>query len=210
MIFIYDIILNFNDKIYEFFNWEDEDQITYAKKVPVVRVSEKFLNDLIYKDLLFDKNVIDAICMKTEIYNENTKNILLVSDGNIVFGLMFKDGKVIKISRLLLDEEEEVLSVIDRLSIYDFKVKELGKRKESLLSFNRKSELLKKELENEFNKLYKSSNIKKLNLYLYELKNIISNDIDYVYHVLINSLSNELLKEHEKMYKIMKLSYQNK
>ena len=33
MKYIYDIILNFNERLYEFYEWKDNDDIEYIKKI---------------------------------------------------------------------------------------------------------------------------------------------------------------------------------
>ena len=35
MIYIYDILLNFNTSLIEFFEWEENDLIKYIKKIPI-------------------------------------------------------------------------------------------------------------------------------------------------------------------------------
>ena len=46
MIYIYDILLNFNTSLIEFFEWEENDLIKYVKKLPIYKVSDDFLYNL--------------------------------------------------------------------------------------------------------------------------------------------------------------------
>ena len=38
MEYIYDIVLNFNDCYYEFYEWNSKDKIINVKKIPVYRI----------------------------------------------------------------------------------------------------------------------------------------------------------------------------
>ena len=46
MIYIYDVLLNFNTSLIEFFEWEENDLIKYVKKLPIYKVSDDFLNEI--------------------------------------------------------------------------------------------------------------------------------------------------------------------
>ena len=38
MKYIYDILLNYNERLYEFYEWEDNDYFDYVKKIEVIKV----------------------------------------------------------------------------------------------------------------------------------------------------------------------------
>ena len=54
MEYIYDIVLNFNDCYYEFYEWNSKDKIINVKKIPVYRI-----NDIDY--LSFKYNIVRLI-----------------------------------------------------------------------------------------------------------------------------------------------------
>ena len=41
MNYIYDVILNLRSKYYDFFFWEEDDEITHISKIPVIKVNKK-------------------------------------------------------------------------------------------------------------------------------------------------------------------------
>ena len=45
MDYIYDIVLNFNDDYYEFYEWKQEDKIINIKKIPIYKIpTNKYLD----------------------------------------------------------------------------------------------------------------------------------------------------------------------
>ena len=37
MKYIYDIVLNFNEEFFEFYDWNLNDEITHIKKIPIIK-----------------------------------------------------------------------------------------------------------------------------------------------------------------------------
>jgi len=116
MNYIYDIVLNFNRDFYEFFQWKKGDKIINVKKIPAFRVNSDNLRSLKYNIVKVNKSFLDKIYDLTLFYSKmDYKYMCLVSDTNESVGLMFdKDGKLIKRSSLVFDEEEEVNEEVDR------------------------------------------------------------------------------------------------
>ena len=61
MIYIYDIILNFNKDYYEFFQWKKSDKILNVKKIPAFKVSDSDLYNFKHNDVIVDKDFISKI-----------------------------------------------------------------------------------------------------------------------------------------------------
>ena len=74
MNYIYDITLNFNEEPYNFYEWNEEDNIEYYIKVPVFKVEDEVLHDFIKNKILVSKNFLNKIYNKTEIYGKKNKN----------------------------------------------------------------------------------------------------------------------------------------
>jgi len=53
MNYVYDVLLNFQDYAYEFYEWNIDDEITHVRKVPMVRISTEQLEKL--RDTLLPK-----------------------------------------------------------------------------------------------------------------------------------------------------------
>ena len=127
MIYIYDILVNFNNgRPYEFYEWSDKDEVINIKKIRLVRIGTDELDDLLNYDCVIDKELLIKIHNNCELYNKIKNNLYdytcLLSDGNRVVAFKFnKDGDIVSRSKLLLDEENEIAVLANNLDIYDIK-----------------------------------------------------------------------------------------
>ena len=211
MIYVYDVLLNFNYKELPFFEWEDTDDIKYARKIPLFKVSSKTLSFLIDYVLEFPIEFLLNIKDKTSFYDEDTKiyqYVSLFSDGNKVIALSFSDNKSLYISSLLLDSESEVLKESDVLDEQNISYKIIKKRDKS--NSTRYEDKIKKELLLELDYLYNNNLIDKLNYCYFEYYNESINDKDKAYFLLKESIENDFNKRHINLHEMIKLSYQNK
>lgn len=72
MTYIYDVLLNFSDteRIVEFFEWNNNDSIDHIKRIPLIRISSKSLNDLINNNIVVEKEFLDKIKDLTLMYKK--------------------------------------------------------------------------------------------------------------------------------------------
>lgn len=119
MIYIYDIVLNFQSKFYKFYEWSVQDHYLNIKKIPIFRVSTKELLSFYQNEVQLKKEILEKIERQTTIYmqnNVNYKYLLLVSNTENTLALSCDDnGIVTKISSLLFDEEEEANELAENL-----------------------------------------------------------------------------------------------
>ena len=119
MNFIYDILVNFSDDLYDFYEWNTDDNVTHIRKIPLFKVSTETLEKLINYNVKVDLDFLKKLENKTEKFTsrdvEKITYCALFSDSNDVYALKFNEkGNNIKISKLLIDESEDVLDVIER------------------------------------------------------------------------------------------------
>ena len=117
MNYIYDIYLNLNETLYDFFDWNKNDKIIHIKKIPVIKVNEETFKTLTSNQIKVDDELLLQIYSKTEIWNMNGKinYCSLFSDNNNIIAIEFnKSGKSIKKSFMYIDEELEVLEIINK------------------------------------------------------------------------------------------------
>lgn len=216
MIYIYDIILNLNEKLIEFFEWEENDNIKYIRKIPLFKINSKTIKHILNKEIKVSNELIDKIKYKTDFNEnidiENYKNITLFCDNKIVIGVLFnEENKIDLISRLLLDEEQEILDFSSRIKEQEINYNVIKNEKQNQNNtLTRKEQEIKIELEQEINILYKENKVDKLNYYFYEYYGKIINDKETVFKKLIESINNNFNDKHIELYEIIKLSYQNK
>ena len=85
MNYIYDIVLNFQDNYYNFFEWNRSDKLKNIIKIPLYRVSDKDIIILKNNKVKVDKELIKKI----KLDNKNYKKIIcLVSNKKITIGLL--------------------------------------------------------------------------------------------------------------------------
>ena len=68
MNYIYDILLNFNDMLYDFYDWNVNDNILHIRKIPLIQISKKQLNDIKENEVEFDIEFLEKIKNKTEYF----------------------------------------------------------------------------------------------------------------------------------------------
>ena len=61
MKYIYDILLNFNEKLYEFYEWDDCDNFDYVKKIAIIKVNKDTLNDIRNNKIMLDDEFVKEI-----------------------------------------------------------------------------------------------------------------------------------------------------
>ncbi len=211
MTYIYDILLNFTDteRLLEFFEWDEKDQIENIKRIPLIRVSSKTMKDFMIKKVKVSEEFLSKIKNKTSTYHK-TKDFeysLLISDLNKAIALEFsKNGEVIARSTMLLDEEEEVLEEAEYLEIVNINYKIIKTYKIDYL-LTRAEQKKKKYLLKEMDILYKENNISKLT-FLYE--EIFKKDDLSLYDKYLkikNDIENNYSNKHNKLYDIVRLTY---
>jgi len=213
MTYVYDVLLNFNSELYDFYEWEKDDNVTHIKRINLFKVDSKIFNEILDKKIKLNEDFLLSIFNKCEYFdNRSVKNIpyaSLVTDSYRVMGLMFDEsGNVIKYSSLLLDEEEDILDISDRLGEIriDYEIKGIKDKSNDLTRLeNHIIKYLKKDLSNS----YKDKNINKLKYLYYEYFNKQCDDIDKIYQSLSSELEN-INEKHFALYNLIKLSYSHK
>ena len=112
MNYIYDIILNFNEKFYDFYEWKSNDNVINVRKIPVLKVDENTYIALRNNKVQVSLETIEVLKKNFSLYNEKIEGniICLITNGMSAFGVMFNNnGYLIKRSSMLFDEEEEVI-----------------------------------------------------------------------------------------------------
>ena len=128
MIYIYDIIVNWSkDKLYDFFEWEKTDKLTHIKKIPIFKVEKGLINNFFYNNVKLDGLFVSKIYNATEVYSskkvEKNPYACLLSDGFTVLAINTdKNGNVKYRSKLMVDEEEEIICISQKLNKTPIKI----------------------------------------------------------------------------------------
>ena len=212
MIYTYDILLNWTkeDRLKEFFEWNLEDDLENIKKIPIIRISETMMKDLLTSKIKIDESFLFKIKSKTESYFHNEIDVI---DYAVIVTTLKKslaleldsEGNVLYKSNLLLDEEEEVLDIGEELVIMDIPYNIISKNKK-VSYLTRKEEEEKKFLTKEIKKIKANKEESKLNYLYKEFFTIELNSFNDKLNLIEQEISKDYNSFHHKLFNLLKLS----
>lgn len=210
MNYIYDILLNFHKEDFDYYEWNMNDNIIHIRKIPLIRVNSDLLYKMINFEFSLSNDCIKKISNRTESFsNKNIKiikNMGIFSDGSEAIAIKFTDnGTKEKVSRLLLDEKEEILMLADNLEETKIDIildKEITKNK-----FRTREE---QQIYNYIRKSFHKKNYDKLKYTYFECFNSDENDYDKIITSLKQAIDNNWNLYYEKIYDILRLSSMKK
>lgn len=168
MIYIYDLLVNLNEEIIDFYDWEETDNYEHIRKCLLMKVSKDDYYNILSNNIILNEELLKEIKGKAQKFSgRNTiviDYIVTITDGINALMIKFdKNGYSTHKSKFLINEEMEITSLSDSLKIYDIKYTILDKKENNTMT--------RKEM-------------RLVNLILHEL-NYIKNDkekIDYLYY----------------------------
>ena len=195
MNYVYDILSNFNQKLYDFYDWDKNDNFTHLRKVPSFRVSKEVLVDLMFKKVKIKGNLLKLIKDKTQVFTKEGVDVIeycfIVSDSVNSLGVILdEDGVIYKRSKFLVSEELEINKCLKTSKIYNVEYNLLSS-KTHYSNMTRNEE-------------------KVTNLILSELELIMdsTDKIDYLYYEWFNT--NKGKNKYKKLVSSIKSSYTSK
>ena len=190
MDYIYDIVLNFQNEYYDFYEWQPDDKIINLKKIPIYKITTN--------DYLNIKNNNVTIIRST--LPKNNK-IFLLTNGIEVMGVLLNNkGMVIKKSSLLFEESDEILE--DRDLIKQVNIKYIINRKNEIKYISRLKKEKVKYLNEYFSGISKDEDEYFLKYLYYDIFNYDEKDINKVYSSLLTMVSENPTKLFDCLKKI--------
>ena len=197
MNYIYDIYLNFNDNLIDFFEWNKNDTLTHLKKIPIIKIDDESFKNICSNNFKISMSILSKIKNKTEVWKDK-KNIqyctLFCTDTSIICIIFNNKGISIKRSFLFIDEELEILDNVKNFKMNKIEFKILNKLKASFKTRlqNKKDLFINKNLNDlDYEKLKyiyfecfnKYNNKSKM---IFDIKKINKNSIQYenLYNIL--------------------------
>lgn len=208
MNYVYDVLLNFNKEMYEFYDWNLDDYISHIRKILVFRVDNKTMRDLVNNSIIVDYDFLIKISNRTEMFTKQNVKIInyaaLFTNGSFVIGIKFdKNGEIIGRSKLLIDEELDILDSALDMNEYNLKYNLIVDNKN--VSFKTRKEILIEKYI--LKKLNEVENNKEMLKYLYyECFNEKNNDFRKMLLKLNKSLTNNWDNFYNKVYNFFKLT----
>lgn len=198
MNYIYDIVLNFQDNYYQFFEWNRKDKIKNISKIVVYRVTDQDLYNLKYNQV----TITGAFLTKLKEDNKKYKKIMcLITNTKHTIGLLIStNGTIQKRSSLLFEEEEEVNIYSRTLPITTIDYQE----NIQIIPKNcLRVEVEKKDILIEY--LDKTNDLPTLKYLYYEYFKKECEDINQIKKILLAELEKEWTKKQNNLYQIIHL-----
>ena len=190
MDYIYDIVLNFQNNYYEFYEWKTSDKIINVKKILVYKVNNKNYLNLKYNDIILD----------TKILPKQNKMFLITNGVEVMGILLDNNGKLIKRSSLLIDESDEVLE--DKETLKPFPLKYKKNNLKPHISLERIKEEKYQFIQNYFSNININKDEYLLKYLYYDIYNKEENNIKKVYKNLIDLITNDINKIYNSIKKV--------
>ena len=156
MTYIYDVTLNFNEVLYDFFEWNNSDTLLHIRKLPIFKLNIDDFVNILNNEIALSNEIFNKIKDKTEIYGKKNKFLtccLFRSDEHLI-ALQFDDkGVSKKISSIIIEEELDILES-KTAETKNFEYKIIKKRKQFITTRNERK-----------NKNYLQKQLNSLNIY---------------------------------------------
>lgn len=205
MNYIYDTYLNFNKKLYDFYEWNKNDKLIHIRKIPAFKINDKTLLDFKKNLIKVDKDFLNKIYYKTEEFKESKINKLkytvLFCNGKNTIAVKFnKNGINYMKSTLIIDEECDITNIIKNQKETDIKYKVLKIINKNNFKTRFENENYKF-ITNELDKILKNNDYEKINYICLECFGKKESNIKEA----INRIKKEITKENDNFYKIFKI-----
>lgn len=202
MNYIYDIVLNFQENYYQFFEWKRTDKIKNIARIPVYRVTDQELNILKNNKVQINSSLLNKIKEDNKKYK---KIMCLVSNTKATIGLLFSpDGTLLKRSSLIFEEEDEVNDFSLTLELTPI---EYLKNIEQIPNDSLRLEIEKKDTLIHY--ITKESNEITLKYLYYEYFQEESNNIKHIKTTLKKELEKNWTKKQNNLYYLVTLLNKN-
>lgn len=205
MNYVYDILSNFNQELYDFYDWDKNDNFTHLRKVPSFRVSKEVLVDLMFKKVKIKGNLLKLIKDKTQVFTKEGVDVLeycfIVSDSVNALGVILdEDGVVYKRSKFLVSEELEINKCLKTSKIYNVEYNLLSS-KTHYSNMTRNEEKVTNLILNELELIMDSTD--KIDYLYYEWFN--TNKGKNKYKKLVSSIKSSYTSKHEYILELLNL-----
>ena len=111
MDYIYDIVLNFQERYYDFYEWNLNDKLINFKKIPIYKIKTKDYINIKNNDIIIDRKSLSK-----------NNRIFLLTNGIEVMGILLNTkGKVLKRSSLIFEENDEIIEDEKEIKLIDIK-----------------------------------------------------------------------------------------
>ncbi len=195
MNYIYDILINFQRKYYDSFEWYKNDNILHVKKIPVFKIKDYELKDIFMYKVKINKIFLEEIKNKT--FSSSSSSLLkysfILTDGLVALTVSCdSNGDINYYSSLLNDEEIDILDFAKDIDLINFSYQTL--KKLSLSFETRKDIVIKKKLKKSIKNMIENKELDKLKYIYLECFNDDAS-IDYILNNIFKNIADNYCNE---------------
>ena len=190
MDYVYDIVLNFQNEYYDFYEWKPNDKVINVKRSPIYKVSNNDYLNIKKNDITIDKKSLPK-----------DSKIFLITSGLEVMGILIDtNGKVVKKSSLIFEEADDVL--INKGEIKTINISYKINKKNKNIYLSRITKEKNKYIINYLNDLLSKKDKYYLKYLYYEIYNVDEDNIDKIYNDLIALSKKDITRVYNSIKKI--------
>lgn len=190
MDYVYDIVLDFQPKYYEFYEWKTDDKIINVKRIPIYKIDSLDYLNIMNNSIIIDRESIPK-----------SNKMFLLTNGILVMGILINDdGNVLKKSSLLFTEADDILEDKELIKYIKIKYNIIKKYNNNFISraMEEKNSYINKYLSN----LDKEKDEYLLKYLYFEIFGNEEDNIDIVYDKLYKLMDNDIIKLYDGIKKV--------
>ena len=124
MIYAYDLLVNLNNKMYDFYDWLESDDFLHVRRCPLIKVDNKTFIDFNFKKVRVSLEFLNLIKDKCQVFKTSgveTVNFacIFTNKENALMLTFESNGIVSKRSKFLINEELEINELANKLKNTD-------------------------------------------------------------------------------------------
>ena len=207
MHYYYDLLVNLDTELWEFYEWKEDDSLVKIKKIPFIRVSEKDIYKFFAYQIQLEKEFFQKYENKVIWKNKKEKStcILFSSTKHAIVLEFDESGKSIFRSQLLVEDENNCNEVAHSLEKTEVFYKTLEKL--PIRHYFRQEEEEKHLILVELDTIKETKNSKKCSYLYYEYFGILEKDLGKMLADFEVELKKEYNSKIHKIVKLIRLSY---
>lgn len=207
MHFYFDLLVNLDETMWEFYEWDKNDNIVLIKKIPILKINENDFKTIYSNNGSIDQNFLEKYQNKTIIkgFKKNSTMLLLTTGKNCLVIEINKKGNIITRSKLMIEDE---INCLEKAKI--FKEVKIPFKKNNKIIFRkdfRQGEKEKKIIKTELKTLYNNKNLLKCSYLYYEWFGILENDFEKMLTKCFKELEKPYSLKIHHISNLIKISY---
>ena len=205
MVYVYDTLVNLNEELIDFYDWEESDDYVHIRRVPLYKVNSIDYMNFVTKKVRLDEEELSKLYDKAQIFSnrgiDSLKYAFVVTDGNGAVILEFNDkGFISRRSKFIVNEEMEIIDMAKSVREEKIKYNVVSKKINRSTMIRSEKKILNDILE-ELNSI--KNDKEKIDYLYYEWFD--SNDGDDKYFKLVSDLKSKFTDKHIEFLELLNL-----